>query len=593
MPTHRHTQTFACMRNVVSLLLSTLGLVGLLAFGFLALKLKFAPESLATWAAAHGFRSDWVLYPPPKLVHGCLFGSLFALVIGAKLRSEFDGPSGKHNTSHGSARLATTKEVRNEGNGRTGVVLCIENSARLEKKINDKGDPYWTFRRSAPLICTKHYHVLLEGPTGAGKGQSVFLPTLLTDVHRSHVVLDPKGELWDESAGYRSAFGHVRRFAPTEPGSACTNPLLSIPLGTSRAVLEAERIAQVLCGALKDEKDNSFFYAENAMPLLTAALIYVLYRTKNRDGSPIGPRERSIPGAYRLLFRQRGRKQEDIVTEIMDGLPPEAADLAAALDSMLQDKKKGLPDIFTTCRNALKFCRLEDVARAISGQRSDPDYFEPQDLFSLDKPLTIYMVLPFHDSNVLRALTRMLLNEFLSSHRKKTSRTTCYSLDEVPSIGLIPALAEGIGTLRGYGVQFLLGAQSEASFEDIYGRAKGQVIVDNCRARVYLGLTGARALEAVSTALGKSTYVTARKTKAVSRKSFLETTTTETSGEGQHARELMTQDEVRALGGDSAIVLLPDVRPYIGKRPVTYALPDLKKRSMLPPPTGSGARGAA
>jgi len=550
-------------------------MAGALACFYVGLRVKFHPETWANSAVAHGYRADWILYPPLELLVGFGLLCLLVLFISATV-AETARKKAKVGevTSHGSARLATTQEVRRQGHGRKGVVLCMEDRAELKGQLNTTADRFsWVFKRTAPLICNRWLHVFVEGPTGAGKGESVMLPTLLTDVHRSYVILDPKGELWDQSAAYRSVYGHVRRFAPTEPGSAKCNPLLAIPVGTDQEVVEATRIATVLVVGVKDDKSSGYFYSENALPLLVGAIVYVLHMNEGKD--------RSIPGAYKVLFHQANHKA--VITQIMEGIPEYAPELKAALESLLLDPKS-LPSAFGTCRNALRFCMMAPIREALSGTVEDKNLFEPRDLFELSAPLSVYFVWPFHHASVMKPVARMLLDVFLSSHRRSNPRQeTVYLLDELPSIGAVPSLLNGIRELRGFGVQLVLAAQSESDLyaQSAYGIEGGQSIIANCRARVYLSLAGQKNLKELAETLGKSTFVTERETTAVSRKSLFERTITKTAGQGANARELLTADELRALPEDQSIVVLPGLRPYIGKRALRYAIKELKRRSEL------------
>jgi type IV secretory pathway TraG/TraD family ATPase VirD4 len=557
-------------------------MIAFVAFGSATFLVIVRPERWARLAFARGFRADWVLHPPHNLLIGATMVCFIAMIVAAKAAQAL-AKSSEVNVSHGSARLSTIREVRAKGNGRGGAVLCMEANAELEERLGASGKPEWKILRRAPMVCTPHYHVFIEGPTGAGKGISAIEPTLLNDPLRSHVVLDPKGANWEKTAGFLSAFGHAARFAPTERVTVRINPLLSVPIGNSREVIEAERIAQVLCGAVKDERDSSYFYSENAQPLLTAAFLHVLH---NREG-----RDRSLPGANRLLLQQADLA--NILDQIRTGLPASAESLGGVLYGMGRDSR-ALQNVFTTCRNALKFCRLDLVADALSGTRADSNLIEPEDLSWGRVPLHLYLVLPFRDSDILRPLTRMLLNLLLSSHHKLNPRQqACYVLDEFPSIGLVPALLRGIRELREYGVQLVLAAQSESDVYGTYGDEDGKSIIANCRARTFLSLAGQENLENLSAILGKATFVSDRHTQAVSRRGFLQSTVTDTRGVGQHARELFTPDELRAMPEDSAVVVLPGLRPYIGKRPVRYAHPEFRRRASIPAPPGHGLRAAS
>lgn len=559
-------------------LLPPISLVGLLACAFVGVQFKLRPEKWSTLLSSRGIHMEW-LHEPSLTVLLVLAAVCVVTLIVSSTAAETARKKVKAGevVSHGSARLATTKELRKQGHGRSGVVLCMEEKAKMRQKMSAQGRPYWEITRRAPLICTPVLNVLLEGPPGAGKSESVILPTLLTDVHRSYVVLDPKGALYEKSAAYRGTFGSTFRFAPTEPKSARINPLLTIPIGSERAVLEASRMSKLLCGALKDEKDSSFFYAENARPLLTGAILYVLH-SEHHEGS--------LPGAYDLIMQPADPSKKPsaalaaIVNDIAAGLPSTYRVLKNSLRNLALDEKT-LPSVFNTCRNALNFCQDPCIRTALSGTAADQDLLEPKDLSTQARPITLYLVVPFRDADILQSLTRLVLNTCFASHDFGFTQETVYLLDEAPSIGIVPALAQAINQAREYGVQIVLSVQSKAQVLAIYGKDVGQAIIDGCRCRVFLSLAGEEALKNLAEILGKSTNLTERETTAISRKSMFERTITKTAGVGANARELFTPDELRALTEDATVLVLPGLRPYIGKRPLRYAIAELKRRSEL------------
>lgn len=535
-------------------------------------------DGAAWWidqALRAGVTQRWLLTPSTsaaKIVGGCGF----ALVV---LGMALDRKRPVESTSHGSAAFATTRHLRSLGYSeasvrplrrlgvalgmaqyprRPGVIACQEVEAVVDVRLNYETGKLGRFvRKTAPRVLIREDHVAVVGPPGAGKDQFVALPNLYY-YPGAVVVTDPKGDQYDATAGARSVFSHVLRFAPTEQHSDRFNPLCVIPLGTPEEVGEAERISNALLGVLKDEKDASMFYAVAAQPLLTAAILYVLHNGKGA--------ERSLPGALRLITGND--KPLDAVARICGGLPQSAAELRDSLARLAQDKRT-LESMFTTCANALSFCRNVAVASAIS--ESD---FVPTDLYNRAAPASLYLVLPFKDSDQLRPLMRLVINVLVSSHGAGERRhNTLYLLNEFPSLGAIPAIPRAAAEIRSFGVQFCLFWQSNQQILATYGRELGNAIFDMCKGRVFIGLTGDDATTAVSELAGKTTLTKERKTKAVSRKSFFERTETHTEGSADQARELLTANEVRKLAPDKVLVSLPYSDLYIGKATPAYSDP--------------------
>jgi type IV secretion system protein VirD4 len=144
-------------------------------------------------------------------------GGLLSLliVLAAVTRVRQKGPS----TAHGSARWATTDDLRAAGllDG-AGVVLCQTADARLRSEPDGQGGRRW--RQSRPGALIRHggpEHVLVFAPARSGKGIGTVVPTLLS-WNASVVVYDIKKELWQLTAGWRRSFSQCWRFEPTGVG---------------------------------------------------------------------------------------------------------------------------------------------------------------------------------------------------------------------------------------------------------------------------------------------------------------------------------------------------------------------------------------
>lgn len=509
-------------------------------------------------------------------------GLLVAFAIGAVccFASLLFPAAKKQSTSHGSARFANVRDVRSAGcRATSGVILGMEHSAKLRAYPNPFGDGLsFEVTKPAPFIRVRTHHVWIEGPTGENKDQSVTYPTLLTDVGTPYLVYDPKGKQHQSTSGRRGQFGPVIRFAPGEAGSPRFNPLDRVRLDTEYEVQDAMRIANILCNATNKEKDNSHYYALLGELLLTTSILHVLHYGKGLD--------RSLAGVHKLLF-SFDRDRDEILTKMYAGRTPHNSAKFGEMKRMFEGKKKmAADDAFGTVAQALRFISLPPVADALSA--SD---FRPEDLSCSEYPTTIYLVIPFGEAGIMRPVIRLLLDQFLSHHelvqdRKKHGRV-CYLLNEFPALGPISAIVTSIAQLREYGVQLVLLGQTESQLASpsAYGKDDAQVILDNCKAQLFLGLSGRESTKRLTEVLGKATITQERKTQAVSKKGMIfATTVTDTTGEGQSARELMTQDELRAdLGRDEGILLLPGVRPYRVKRPVCYGIVQLQALAELPP----------
>jgi type IV secretion system protein VirD4 len=188
--------------------------------------------------------------------------ALFATLAAAATRG--GGRNGRvADTAHGSARWATASDLhRAQLLAPQGVVLGRW-SGFPERRIVDGSD----------------HHILLVMPPGAGKTTGPILSTLATNP-ASCFVLDPKGELFETSAGWRRAMGHrVIRFAPTLEDvagrAARWNPLDEIERGPGD-VAQVTELARNLISypATSTEAGHWIAGARSLFVLLSLHVIY-------------------------------------------------------------------------------------------------------------------------------------------------------------------------------------------------------------------------------------------------------------------------------------------------------------------------------
>ena len=160
---------------------------------------------------------------------------------------------------------------------------------------------------------------LVTGGTRAGKGRGHVIPSLLNWTG-SAVVHDPKGELWRESAGWRSGFSHVLFFNPRDPASVRLNPLAEIQPGPQE-VAQVQRLVSILAdpgGAREDEA----VWDKAASEILEALILHVLYTAADED--------KSLPTVARLLAAiDTALPRPEVVVDVV--IPYDRGDLVAVL----------------------------------------------------------------------------------------------------------------------------------------------------------------------------------------------------------------------------------------------------------------------
>ena len=307
--------------------------------------------SLGQWAQTH-----------PQVIFGTLGG---AMLLGGVARVLTGGR--QRSDILGSARWATLREIRRSGlSRREGVVLGTM-----------QGDLFYD---DGPT------HVFLCAPTRAGKGIFHILPTLRFGwPRRSALVLDPKrGENYDASRAFRTAYGRVEAFTPYQRPLARINVLDTIRRGTLHEHGDTLGIAQSLVAPHKMAHENatSLHFREVAAMLLTAALLHVCYTATHP----------SLAGTWHFLTQQHATLAACLKTmrstkHTTHGVHPAIAHLTTAVQNITGDRE--ISSVWSTMTRPLSL--YEDPLIAASTDTSTLDLL---DLQHGTDPLALYLLAP-------------------------------------------------------------------------------------------------------------------------------------------------------------------------------------------------------
>jgi len=491
-------------------------------------------------------------YAPSVFVEGAIIASSggFAAIAIAIGMSVWRAREAKETTTYGSARWATVQEIRKAGLLKPdGVVLgCF-------------GREY--LRHDGPE------HVLCFAPTRSGKGVGLVVPTLLT-WPGSAIVHDIKGENWQLTAGWRSHFGRVLLFDPTNVGSCAYNPLLEVRRGDAE-VRDVQNVADILVdpeGAL--ERRNHWEKTSHA--LLVGAILHVLYAEADKTLAGVAnflsdPR-RPIATTLRAMMT---------TPHLGDRPHPVVASAARELLNKSENERSG---VLSTAMSFLGLYRDPVVAK-VTG-RCD---WRIADLVEKPRPATLYLVVPPSDISRTKPLVRLVLNQIgrrLTEELEARTRRhrLLLLLDEFPALGRLDFFETALAFMAGYGLNSFLIAQSLNQIEKAYG--PNNSILDNCHVRVCFATNDERTAKRVSDALGIATELRAMKNYAGHRLSpwlgHLMISRQET------ARPLLTAGEVMQLPPAEELVLVSACHPIRAKKARYYEDSRFKSR-VLPPPS--------
>jgi type IV secretion system protein VirD4 len=526
-----------------------------------AWRLAFQPQLGPTWFLI----GRWPIYQPlaffiwwfkfdayaPRIFiqGGCIAASGGIAAMGAAIiLSVWRAKEAQHVTTYGSARWADTREVRRAKLlGADGVVL-----GRL-------GDHY--LRHDGPE------HVLCFAPTRSGKGVGLVIPTLLTWPY-STIVHDIKGENFQLTSGWRSLFGSVLLFDPTNPASAAYNPLLEIRKGDNE-VRDAQNIADILVdpeGAL--ERRNH--WEKTSHSLLVGTILHVLYAEADKTlagvanflSDPSRPIEATLNAM--LATPHLGERPHPVV--------------ASAARELLNKSENERSGVLSTTMSFLGLYRDPVVAK-VTGR----SVWRIRDLVDEVRPTSLYLVIPPSDIARTKPLMRLVLNqigrrltESLDTDQRR--QKLLLMLDEFAALGRLDFFESQLAFMAGYGIRSFLITQSLNQLERAYG--PNHAILDNCHIRIAFSTNDERTAKRVSDALGTATEMRAMKNYAGHRLSpwlgHLMVSRQETS------RPLLTPGEVMQLSPNEAIVMVSGVHPVRARKVRYYEVPQFQRRILKP-----------
>ena len=512
-------------------------------------------------------------------------GSMLAYLFSARYAAR----AAKGNKfMHGSAHWATRGEITDAG------VLDNDAGVYVGAWKDEKGKLHY-LRDSGPS------HVLCFAPTRSGKGVGLVLPTLLS-WEPSALIADLKGELWELTAGWRKHYANNRavRFEPGNPsGSARWNPFDEIRIGTEFEAADISSMARIIVEP--DGKGLEDHWARTSHDLLSGCIAHLLYK-REREGVAANMfaldwmlADPETP--LKELFEQMKN-----YAHMPDGSPHPVAATSAAKILSKPENERG--SVISTVQSHLEIYRDPVLARNLS--QSD---FRLFDLMNHDDPVSLYLITTPDNKDRLRPLLRMLVNWFLQKHTSRESlgfqdgRTVMahkhrilMMMDEFPSFGKLPAIADGLAFVAGYGIKCYLITQDLTQLYQHY--SKEESITSNCHIQVAFPPNKVETAEYLSKLCGETTVIDEQFSTSGKRAAVFE----DSVSRSVHSvkRPLLTADEaMNGLRGPiknptgeiiepgEMVVKVSGFAPIRGRQPLYFQDPVFAARSKVPAPETS------
>jgi len=482
---------------------------------------------------------------------------------------------------HGSADWASPEDIRTTGllDNTTGVYVGAweDPNTKMVHYLRD----------------TTGAHIAGIAPTRSGKGLGWVLPNLLSWTE-SLFVYDPKGELWQLTAGWRKSIGHnVLHWYPGSPDASCGfNFLEEVRLGTEYEVADVQNIAVMLI-----DHDGTGFrshWDRAAFGFLSGYLLHILYVMQDK-----GEHAASLPLAATMLSSPT--IDPVALYTLMADSKHGAVINAAGIDQLKRDERERNA-VLSTVKTYLSLFFDPIVARNCTRGS-----FRLCDLMDHDKPTTLYVELPGTDSVRLRPLVRLLITMMLNKligapvafdrMQQPTARhqwRMLMQMDEFPDLGRLTVFEGTMAIMAGAGLIAFLIMQDREQLLKAYGQ--NQTLLSNVHIIGAYAPNETKTADWLSHELGKKTINLEQFSESGKRNGLrLGHLSRSFSPIG---RALLTSDEVRRLPGavkdgsrivqaGQMLLLVTGHRPVLGRQILHFEDPVFAARSAILPPEAS------
>ena len=385
--------------------------------------------------------------------------------------------------------------------------------------------------------------------SGTGKSASYSIPNAY-QMLGSYVFTDPKGELYDKTAGYLKEHGYdIKVLNLVRPQfSDGYNPLMHIS-----SEVDVDVIANIVIKGQKSENSSSDPFWDDSAEMLLKALIYYLIATRPEE-------EQNLASCAELVRAANTNGGSNLLTELMSQLP---YDHPARMNykSIEIASEKTYSSILSTLQSKLGKFDSKEIAELTStdtidfeeiGNKKTAVYVISSDTHSAyDFLLTIFF------SQMIQQLY-----DFADRNGGQLKEQTFFILDEFANIGKIPDFDKKISTSRSRKISFSVILQNVDQLEAVYEKSY-ETIMGNCDTHLFLGSNSYKTVEYFSKALGEKTIE--RDSISINRDKQNWRTGKSVSDQVM-ARALMTPDELRRMDNDQCIIYEKGIKPVKARK---------------------------
>ena len=382
--------------------------------------------------------------------------------------------------------------------------------------------------------------------SGAGKSASYSKPNAYQKLG-SYVFTDPKGELYDDTAGYLQRNGYKIKVLNL------VNPKCSDgynPLAHVKSDLDVDVIAETIVKGQNKAGGAADPFWDDTATMLLKALIYYLLATRP-------PEEQNLASCAEMVRAAAADSNgSNLLKEMMSVLPLDHP-ARTYYKNVEVASEKTFSSILVSVQAKLGKFDSKDIAEVTS-----------TDTISFEEIGTIKTAVYVISSDTHTAYDFLLTIFFAQMIQQlydvadkspggKLKMPTYFILDEFANIGQIPDFDKKISTSRSRKISFSVILQNLDQLEAIYDKAY-ETIMGNCDTHLFLGSNSTKTVEYFSKALGEKTISRSSTSKSKDKDGHKSGTQ---DSDQIMARALMTPDELRRMSMDYCIIYEKGIKP--------------------------------
>lgn len=404
-------------------------------------------------------------------------------------------------------------------------------------------------------------NVFVVGGPGSFKTQGYVMTNIFNETENSIVATDPKGELYEHTAGVKQAQGyevHVINFANMAHSDRYN------PLDYIEKDVDANEVAtKIVASGNKDSKRDVWYYSQIA--LLKALILYVLNERE--------PALRNLKGVTEFLQANSVTKDQDGVSELdrkFDEL--EVNHPARKAYELGFKKSKG------EMQSSIIMSLLTTIANFIDEEVAEFTSFSDFDLKDIGRrKVMLYVIIPVMDTT-FENLTNLFFTQMFSELYKLASdnhshlpNNVDFLLDEFVNLGKFPKYEEFLATCRGYGIGVSTICQSLTQLQALYGKDKAESILGNNAVKICMNATNEATAKYFSDLLGQATVKVRSGSQSTSHGKE-SNNSSKSDSYNYTSRKLMTPDEIMQMNENQEILVFSNERPLKAKKAFQFKL---------------------